>query len=420
MPFRPVALVIAAALAATAAHADTAVLSAQGVAQQVVMREGRISFVLYEAGERFVMDAKQVPSTDDMLVALDDSDKTHRGVVVHFYADNGRFEPGDPMPSFTARDVEYDGKVLKGQAQPPRLDAKSAAPARDKAVADLAKGIALMGEYNFTDARPALNRAVTSGALEPRMQALALSRRGELNSSDAFYNHPAGSERDALLRASLVDAMAWRTLMPESGDALSALADAKAALGAYDEALAIYRGMLDKWPRAKYATYMRIEGIYLTQGEYDKALGVLDDLAKSAGPQSGMAYRYHRGWVLSELGRYDEAIAEFTAGLKSQPDYSWALVKRACAYGRTGKLAEAVADQDAAVKLLDQDTTEPLQESKLNHAHAREVLNGLRELQAKDAHAKTDVACVGYLSAQATKRARSELLPPPQAAPATP
>ncbi len=62
MPFRPAALAIAVALAATAAHADTSVLSAQGVAQQVVMKGGRISFVLYETGERFVMDAKQVPS----------------------------------------------------------------------------------------------------------------------------------------------------------------------------------------------------------------------------------------------------------------------------------------------------------------------------------------------------------------------
>jgi tetratricopeptide (TPR) repeat protein len=420
MTFRPAVLAIAAVLATSAARADTSVLSAQGVAQQVVMREGRISFVLYETGERFVMDAKQVPSTDDMLNALDDSDKTRRGVVVHFYADNGRFEPGDPMPSFTARDIEYDGKVLKGQTQAPRPDAKSAAPARDKAVADLARGIALMGAFNFADARLALNRAATSGALEPRMQALALSRRGQMNGDDAFYNRPAGPERDALLRASLVDAMAWQRLMPESGDALAALADAKTSLGAYDEALAIYRGMLDKWPHAKYSTYMRIEGIYLTQGEYDKALGTLDDLVKSAGPQSGMAYHYHRGWVLSEMGRYDEAIAEFSAGLKSQPDYSWALVKRACAYGRTGKLAEAVADQDAAVKLFDRDLAEPLQEAKLNHAHAREILNGLRELQTKDAHARTDVACTGYLSAQATKRARSELLPPPQPAPAKP
>lgn len=420
MPFRPVALAIAAALATTVAHADTSVLSAQGVAQQVVMKGGRISFVLYEAGERFVMDAKQVPSTDDMLGALDDSDKTRRGVVVHFYADDGRFEPGDSMPSFTARDVEYDGKILKGEAQPPRLNAKSATPARDKAAADLAKGIALMGEFNFADARPALNRAVTSGALEPNMQVLALNRRGQLNSRDAFYNHPAGPDRDKLLRASLVDAMAWQALMPESGDALAALADAKTALGAYDEALAIYRGMLDKWPRAKYATYMRIEGIYLTQGEYDKALGALDELVKNAGPQSGMAYHYHRGWILNEMGRYDDAIAEFSAGLKSQPDYSWALVKRACAYGQTGKLAEAVADQDAAMKLLDRDPAGALQETKSNREHAGEVLTRLRELLAKDAHARSDVACTGYLSGQGTKRARSELLPPQQAAPAKP
>ncbi len=108
------------------------------------MKDGRISFVLYETGERFVMDAKQVPSADDLLNALDDSDKTHRAVAVHFYADNGRFEDGDTMPSFTARDVEYDGKILKGEAEAPRPLGKPAGTARDKADADLAKGIALM------------------------------------------------------------------------------------------------------------------------------------------------------------------------------------------------------------------------------------------------------------------------------------
>jgi tetratricopeptide (TPR) repeat protein len=419
MPFRPAALAIAAALATTAAHADISVLSARGVAQQVVMKDGRISFVLFETGERFVMGVKKVPSTDDLLTALDDSDKTRRGVVVHYYPDSGRFDAGDVMPSFTARDVEFDGRVLQGEAEAPRPAAKSATPSRDKAEADLAKGIALLGEFNFDEARVAMNRAVTSGALDPKMQALALSRRGQLNSRDALYNHPAGLERDKLLRASLVDAMAWRTLMPQSGDALAAVANAKASLGAYDEALAIFQSMLEKWPRAKYTTYMQIEAIYLTQGEYDKALGALDDLVKSAGPQSGMAYHYHRGWILSELGRPDEAIGEFSAGLKSQPDYSWALVKRACVYGRTGKLAEAVADQEEAVKLLDRDPAAALQETKSNRAHAGEVLSRLRELLAKDAHAKTDIACAGYQSAQAAKRARSELLPPP-AAPAKP
>lgn len=411
MPFKLSVLALTVSLAATAAHADAAVLSARGVAEQVVMKGGRISFVLYETGERFVMDAKKVPSTDDLLTALDDSDKTRRGVLVHFYVDNGRFEDGDTMPSFTARDVEYDGKVLKGEAEAPPL--KPANAARDKAAAELAKGIALVGEYDFAQARAAMNKAVTSGALDPTMQALALRRRGEMNTMDAFYNQPTGPERDKLLRAALVDAMAWHTLVPESGDALAAVANAKSSLGAYDEALATFQGMLDKWPRAKYTTYMQIEAIYLAEGEYGNALGALDELVKNAGPQSGMAYHYNRGWILSELGRDDEAIAEFSAGLKSQPDYSWALTKRACAYGRTGKLAEAVADQEAAVKLLDQDPNEPLQEAKLNHAHAREVLGGLRGLQAKDAHAKTDMACTGYLSAQATKRARSELLPPP-------
>jgi tetratricopeptide (TPR) repeat protein len=62
-----------------------------------------------------------------------------------------------------------------------------------------------------------------------------------------------------------------------------------------------------------------------------------------------MKFHYHRGWTLSQLGRFDEALADFSEGLKTQPDYAWAYVRRGCANASVGQLAEALADMDMAV-----------------------------------------------------------------------
>ncbi|HEX4860138.1 MAG TPA: tetratricopeptide repeat protein [Rhizomicrobium sp.] len=391
-----------------AAPAEAPVMTATGVARQVEMMQGRISFALFETGERFSLDAKHVPSTDELLQALDDSDKTGKSVTVHLYIDSGRFENG--APTFAVRDVEYGGKTIKGEASPPP------AKAGGKAAADLAKGVALFAAEDFAGARAALDAAVMNSALGADLRPVALKTRADLNHLDAFSNHPPGADRDKLLRAALVDDMAWQALAPDSGNARAAAANAKAALGGYDDALAEFQAMLDKWPRAKMTTYMQIEAIEVTRGNYDKALAALDEAAKAAGaPPQGMAYHYHRGWVLSALGRDDEAISEFTVGLKAQPDYVWAHVKRACSYGKTGDVAQAAADQEAAVKLLEQGGAATTEDEKFNRAHAASVLAQLHAI--KDPHAKTDAACGGYWSGEGVKRERSTLLPPEGAPP---
>lgn len=385
------------------------VLSASGVAREVVMMQGRISFVLFETGERFEIDAKHVASTDELLQTLDDSDKTGKNVTVHLYIDSGRFENG--VATFSVRDVEYGGKTIQGEAAPP-ANAKSGA---GKASADLAKGVALLAAEDFAGARAALDAAVMNSALGADLRPTALKTRADLNRLDAFSNHPPGADRDKLLRAALVDDMAWQALAPDSGNARAAVANTKAALGAYDDALAEFQAMLDKWPRAKVTTYMQIEAIELTRGNYDRALAALDEAVKVAGTPQSMPYHYHRGWVLSALGRDGEAIAEFTTGLKAQPDYAWAHIKRACSYGRTGEIAQAVADQEAAVKLLEQGGAAVTQDETFDRAHAGDVLAQLRAL--KDPHAKTDIACGGYWSGEGVKRERSTLLPPEGAPP---
>ena len=77
MPFRPAALAIAASLATTAAYADASVLSAKGVARQVAMKDGRISFVLTETGAKRLAEAECALAAveNEVLGALDDSQR---------------------------------------------------------------------------------------------------------------------------------------------------------------------------------------------------------------------------------------------------------------------------------------------------------------------------------------------------------
>jgi tetratricopeptide (TPR) repeat protein len=408
MRINPALLSLTILAAATPACAQAPVVTTTGAAHQVMMMQGRITFSIFEAGERFSLDAKQVPSTDDLLTVLDDSDKTGKPVTVHLYPESGRFENG--APTFAVLDIEYGSKTFKIATAAPSA-AKTPA---GKAAGDLAKGLALLAAEDFAGAHAALDAAVTNGALSAELRLVALKTRADLSRLDAYSNHPPGADRDRLLRAALVDDMAWHALAPDSGNARAAVANAKAALGGYEDAIAEFQAMLDKWPRAKVTTYLQIEAVELTRGNYDKALAALDEVAKT-GAQSGMAYHYHRGWVLSELKRDDDAIAEFTAGLKAQPDYAWAYVRRACSYGRTSKIAEAVADQEMAVKLLGQGSAAATEDEKFNQTHSTEILAQLKAL--KDLHAKTDVACGFYWSGEGVKRERSALLPPEGAPP---
>lgn len=388
-------------LAATAAIADEpAVLELHGVVENEQQANGTIWFVLEGVAPQFIMDEKRVPSADKMMDTLEESNKDAHPLTVRLYLDSGQFHDG--RPTFTVGSITLDGKTVPGEAKAPPPPTRPGP--QDKAALDLVKAVAFMEADEAAEARAALDRAIAPKALVPAQQATALGMRGEMIQRDAFAR-PAGPERDKLLIAALADFEAWKALSPDSGNATASIASSHALLGDYGEAVAEYRAMLDKWPRNRLQTYLEIARIHRMAGEYDKSLAALAELVKSVGPQNGMAYHYHRAWTLNAMGRYDEAAAEISAGLKDQPNYPWAYMQRACAYGQNGKLQEAVADQEQVVKLL-KATGGVRSDMKANEARADAALAELRA-----AHGKTDAACTGYAMEQDTRRTRSALLP---------
>ena len=102
--------------------------------------------------------------------------------------------------------------------------------------------------------------------------------------------------------------------------------------------------MLRKWPDESFRIALGAAALARNQGRYKEALEILDSVGSQPIAPQSMRYHYHRAWTLSLLGRYDEAIADLTAGLEIQPDYWGAFARRGCARASIGRLREAAVD----------------------------------------------------------------------------
>jgi tetratricopeptide (TPR) repeat protein len=405
--------VFAVALLSSPALADPVLRTTLGVVDGGGQDGGRFWFELDRIDQRFVLDLREVAAMDEVVKALKASTATGRAVSVHYFVDGATFGMGESKPSFIVHDITYDGHNIAAEQTLPAQAAGPAPSDRDKAAAQLAEGIALAGDADAAPSRRALSAAIDSTALEQSLKALALKTRAELNDGDALQNWMPGNDRDKLFIASLADARAWQSLSPADSHAAAAVARALAVLGAYDEAIALYRDMIRNWPQQNFWQEIRIAAIYRTMGRYDRSLAELDTLAKS-GDGNGMGYHYHRGWTLSAAGRYGEAVAEFTEGLKDQPDFGGAFMRRACALARTGKLKEAIADERETIKSLSGFGNDTPPSPSLRHDQDRsaEILKTLETAYARDANAVSDAPCTGYWDWGDDGRTRSPLLPP--------
>ena len=85
------------------------------------------------------------------------------------------------------------------------------------------------------------------------------------------------------------------------------------------------------------------------------------------------AARLHRGILLGrELGRIEEAIADFDALLKEDPTYSLALFNRAMMWMENGRYPQALADMEAYLQQSDP--------SDDNWPDATRIVNLLRKI----------------------------------------
>jgi tetratricopeptide (TPR) repeat protein len=127
-----------------------------------------------------------------------------------------------------------------------------------------------------------------------------------------------------------------------------------------------------------------------------------------------MMFHYHRGWTLNRLGRYEEAIAEFDEGLKTQPDYPGAFDRRACAYAMLGRLPEALADRQRANAEMSDFWSRPNQSPVSRHDRrwAEDVVKALEAAIASGSQEPMSAPCEGSWDYGEARRERSKFLPP--------
>jgi tetratricopeptide (TPR) repeat protein len=386
------------------------------VERQGVM-DNAIWFQVYGIQAVFLIDSPSISQRSKALDLLNKAAKSHREIIVGFDPSGGTIDPASASPYFRAAriDFEQDRVVLDAPNTP--LDRPTL---NTPAAKSLAAGVGLRYSGDWDAAKAALDRALSDSALPPALKVLAYSNLAQMaeQRADGDY-HPGTIGYDQLLIEALGDYRAEQAVgLPLVGMTLR-VAVLLAELGDYDDAIEETGAAAPKYPDGALWTAITVAMIRRGQGRYDDSLAALDQLARAKGPMGGMAFHYHRGWTLLEMGRNAEAADEFTTGLKFQPDYAWALAKRACAYGRLGRLKDALADARAVAEVI---ANRPHERSfvreAVNRDWAQTVVADLSAAVAAGKPARIDSACHGFWSDGVTQRDPSSRLPKALSTPA--
>jgi tetratricopeptide (TPR) repeat protein len=326
---------------------ETTIVSAMGVARSVEIDDGDAVFWASSRSSRY-----RIAEPDPGIVAaLHASEKTGNSLSLRVHLDGAGFAEFSDTPEFWIESVEYLGKTFGPYHTRIRWSWRDMSDAE----AGLLRGLAFDSASRYDDAVKALDVTLAKDGMSDGKLALAYRTHGNSRESLAYPPGRKVNDRDdALLMGALEDYRRAAQLDPSDYRNVHWQGLVAASLGAYDDALKLYEDVERRWPEQYFRVAIAREATYRQMGDFGAALRTLDTLVKERGPQDGMMFHYHRGWALNKLGRYAEAVKEFTAGLESQPDYTWAFAKRACAYAQQGNIALAVNDQRRALELWDQ------------------------------------------------------------------
>lgn len=353
----------------------------------------------------------QIPGASrEAKAALKASQKSHISVFAAYDPDSGRVD-ADGRLTFVVRRLTYGGRSIEGAPATPLPATTETREILGRAVA---RSSALRDEGRLEDAHAMVRAVLASGPMERRLHEAALR---SLVATASELAHELGLEQRAeadVLRMEAYRALEGvRVLAPGDRGVASAMAHVLSELGAYDAALAVFRELAQSDPENAYWPILNGSIVQRLLGRPEEALSSLDAFAVANGPQSGMAFHYHRGWTLAALGRHEAAIEAFTLGLTDQPDFPWALAKRACSEAALGRLRAALADQERAVRLIEEavPTSSGRKAAEFNLNRARAVRDELRAGVAKDETATLSGLCAGYWPIDEEPRPRSPLLP---------
>lgn len=307
--------------------------------------DGIVRIGLWEDHIRFRLAGEPAAKLEPLRILIQRADQASRAVALRYDGAKGIVDRETGSLEYPLCAVVMDDLGF----EPARACETSAPgqPADPAAALGLANAHSKVG--NYATAVRLLERA--DFPTDPVFRKLFLRVRAEAEEGVAATARRASPEADRALAAALADHRALAELEPDDVEHQLAIAITLIDLGGYAEADALYGRILVKWPDEEYRVAVGVGALHRYQGHYDKALDSLNQLVARNGAQPGMKFHYHRGWLLTLLGRYDEAIVEFTEGLRNQPDYSSAYLRRACALASVGRLRDALNDVGEAARL---------------------------------------------------------------------
>ncbi|HEX8644677.1 MAG TPA: tetratricopeptide repeat protein [Allosphingosinicella sp.] len=345
---RSVALLsLAAALAAAAPGADSpAAFTDYGTISDAGMDgQGRLWLTLWEPHVRFLFEQETEEKTRQLEALLRRAGPTGRALTLQYDAPRGRYDSASRTLAYRVCAVQFDD-VRFDTSQPCEAGAPTEAESADGALA-LARAYLVLGDTPRA-------RRLLAGLRPPAdagFRALFLRTRAQVAQAAAELEESLSPASDRALADALADYRALAAIEPTDVEVRFDIGNVLLDLGGYAEALAVHDEILAAWPGEEYRVTIRRGAVYRAQGDYGRALQVLDQLIARRGPQTGMRFHYHRGWTLSLLGRFDDAVRAYDEGLASQPDYSSTYHRRACARAALGRIEEALSDVAEATRL---------------------------------------------------------------------
>lgn len=257
----------------------------------------------------------------------------------------------------------------------------------------------------------ASEKGLSSGSRLVALEARAFA--AESAGDAAKFGSP---ESDAFYLAALRDSQAVLAIDPERDDVPENIAHLLANLGDYDASLAAFRAIIAKDSSRESDLLVSVASVNRSQGKYEDSLAALATSATKNPDGKGMRYYYHRGWTLSAMGRYDEAVASFTSGMETQADYPWSYVMRGCAHAAVGDFNDAADDVRHGLSIFQRFALDDSVSTRQGKERIEAILKKTEEARARKSAPMPNL-CEELAGPGDRKRAKSPLLAQPPAAP---
>jgi tetratricopeptide (TPR) repeat protein len=369
--------------------------------------DGNSWFETWDNGMRFVLEAKHAEHSETLWTLLQTSYQHGLAASVIFDASAARFDAKLDRIVYPICSVEVSGQKF---ISPRPCDKPAYQPKSQVDEVAFALGEFVSGSPKATIAR--LNRILVASSLKPGILKIALMARAQSYEDISDNELPESKEADRASVAAMADYRRLSELEPNTPYFQYKIGLMLQDLGDYGAARAVFNRVKELSPEDDFNNTLSLATLERESGNAAASLKLLDGLVERNGRQDDMRYNYHRGWTLNALERYDEAIAVLNAGIKDQPDYAYAYLRRACAFAAVARLGDAIHDLESAGRFL----------SAVPQAEAdRSVLADLARAEALTATLQAAIAageltphpevCHGYWGDDGHPRQRSSLLP---------